>query len=291
MSEGPDVHPLDRPIQRLHLLMVVPAILLLAVVFIYPVAALMLRSFYGESGFTVAQYKEIFHNDVYFVVIGLTFRIAALVTLICLSLGYPVSYLMTHVGPNTSRLLMITVVLPYFTSVIVRTYAWLILLGRAGVINQILAAVGVINKPVDMLYNQFGVTVGMSYVLLPVMVLTLSTVMRGIDQHLIRAAYSLGASKSLAFWRIFLPLSVPGIAGGSLLVFILAVGFFITPALMGGPRDITIAMLIEREVEITVNWPFASALATVLLIVTLSAFVAYSRFIRLAQFLERTDGR
>jgi putative spermidine/putrescine transport system permease protein len=181
---------------------------------------------------------------------------------------------------------MIVVVLPFFTSVIVRTYAWMVLLGRTGLVNQSLTALGLAPGPLPLLYNQAGVLVGMTYVLLPYMVLTLYSVMRGIDGALIRAAYGLGASRLQVFRRIFLPLSLPGVAGGTLLVFILSLGFFITPALMGGPADMMIAMLIEREVEITLNWAFASALAVILLALTLVGFVGYNRIIRLDRIFE-----
>jgi len=162
----------------------------------------------------------------------------------------------------------------------------MVLLGSNGVVNQYLLALGVIRAPLRLLYNQAGVTVGMTYVLLPFMVLTLASVMRGIDPSLVRAAHSLGASRWQAFRRVFLPLSAPGIAGGTLLVFILSLGFFITPALMGGPSDVMIAMLIEREVEFTLNWSFASTLAVVLLALTLIGFAVYYRLMRLERLFE-----
>ena len=137
-----------------------------------------------------------------------------------------------------------------------------------------------------MLYNQAGVVIGMTYVLLPFMVLTLASVMHGIDPAFVRAAHSLGASRLQAFRRVFLPLSIPGVAGGALLVFILSLGFYITPALMGGPSDVMIAMLIEREVEFTLNWSFASALGSILLVLTLAAFVVYYRLMRLERLFE-----
>lgn len=280
-----NLHPLERKSRQQYLLMLAPAVLLLAVLFVYPLFGMVARSFYTTQP-TLANYTEILTNDFYHQVMGLTFRLAAAATLICLLLGYPVAYVLAHARPRTVRLLMIAVVLPYFTSVIVRTFAWIVLLGREGIVNQYLLALKIISRPIDLLYNEFAVLVGMTYVLLPFMVLTLYTVMQGIDQRLVRAAYSLGASRFFAFIRVFLPLSLPGVAGGVLLVFIMGVGFFITPALMGGPTEMTIPMLIEREVEITLNWSFASALATILMLVTLSAFAVYSRIVKLDRFLE-----
>lgn len=278
-------HPLERKTRRQYLWMLVPAFVLLGVLFIYPLLGMVERSF-GTGKFTLENYREIFVNDMYMSVMLITFRIAAGATLACVLLGYPVAYLLAHAKPKTVRLLMILVVLPYFTSVIVRTFAWVVILGRSGIVNQYITMLQISKDPIDLLYNEFSVIVGMTYVLLPFMVLTLYTVMRGIDQRLVRAAYSLGASRAYAFMRIFFPLSLPGLTGGVLLVFIMAIGFFITPALMGGPEQMTIAMLIAQEVEITLNWAFASALATVLLLVTLVVFALYSAVVKLDRFLE-----
>jgi putative spermidine/putrescine transport system permease protein len=268
-----------------YVLLLVPALLLLLVLFVYPLSGIVNRSVY-KNGYTLDAYRQIVGVPVYVQVIARTFRTAALVTLLCLALGYPLAYRLATLRPRTARLVMIVVVLPFFTSVIVRTYAWMVLLGRTGLVNQSLTALGLAPGPLPLLYNQAGVLVGMTYVLLPYMVLTLYSVMRGIDGALIRAAYGLGASRLQVFRRIFLPLSLPGVAGGTLLVFILSLGFFITPALMGGPADMMIAMLIEREVEITLNWAFASALAVILLALTLVGFVGYNRIIRLDRIFE-----
>jgi len=196
------------------------------------------------------------------------------------------AYVLATVRPRLARWLTIIVVLPFLTSIIVRTYAWMVLLGRNGVVNQYLVAAGLTPAPLPLLYNQAGVVIGMTYVLLPFMVLTLASVMQGIDPAFLRAAHSLGASRLQAFRRVFLPLSIPGVAGGALLVFILSLGFYITPALMGGPSDVMIAMLIEREVEFTLNWSFASALGSILLVLTLAAFVVYYRLMRLERLFE-----
>ena len=273
-----------RETQR-HLLMLLPAVLVLAVLFAYPLLGIVNRSVY-KAGYTLDMYRQIFRVPVYLQVLLSTFKVSALVTIVCLALGYPLAYMLATRRPRTVQLLMIIVVLPFFTSIIVRTYAWMVLLGRNGVVNQYLIALGFTDKPLLLLYNQGGVVIGMSYVLLPYMVLTVYSVMRSIDPRLVRAAHSLGASRLQAFRRVFLPLSLPGIAGGTLLVFILSLGFFITPALMGGPGDMMIAMLIEREVEITLNWSFASALAVILLALTLVGFAGYNRIVRLERIFE-----
>lgn len=275
----------ERRERQRHLLMLLPALLVLAVLFAYPLLGIVNRSVY-KAGYTLDMYRQIFRVPVYLQVLVATFKVSALVTVVCLALGYPLAYVLATRRPRTAQLLMIVVVLPFFTSIIVRTYAWMVLLGRNGIVNEYLMALGLTAKPLPLLYNQAGVVIGMSYVLLPYMVLTVYSVMRSIDPGLVRAAHSLGASRLQAFGRVFLPLSLPGIAGGTLLVFILSLGFFITPALMGGPGDMLIAMLIEREVEITLNWPFASALAVVLLALTLVGFAGYNRIVRLERIFE-----
>ena len=275
----------DRRETRQYLLLLLPALLALGVFFVYPLCGILLRSIY-KNGYTLESYRQVARTSVYLMVIALTFRTAAVVTLIALLLGYPLGYVLATVRSRLARVLVVIVVLPFLTSIIVRTYAWMVLLGSNGVVNQYLQALGLTHQPLRLLYNQAGVVVGMTYVLLPYMVLTLASVMRGIDPALVRAAHSLGASRWQAFRRVFLPLSAPGIAGGTLLVFILSLGFFITPALMGGPSDVMIAMLIEREVEFTLNWSFASALAVILLALSLMGFAAYYRLMRLERLFE-----
>jgi putative spermidine/putrescine transport system permease protein len=277
----------ERREARRHLLMLVPAVLVLLALFVYPLLGIVDRSVYKPRvGYTLDYYAQIWRVPVYLTVIWRTFQTSALVTLLCLALGYPLAYVLATLRPRVAQLLMIVVILPFFTSIIVRTYAWMVLLGSNGVVNQYLTWLGLTDAPLPLLYNKGGVLIGMTYVLLPYMVLTVYSVMRGIDPAFIRAAHSLGASRWQAFRKVFLPLSLPGIAGGTLLVFILSLGFFITPALMGGPSDVMIAMLIEREVEFTLNWSFASALAVILLVLTLIGFVGYNRIVRLERIFE-----
>ena len=260
--------------------LLLPALLVLFAVFVYPVLTVAYRSVYA-SRLTVESYRKILQSPVYLTVFWLTFRTAGIVTLVCVLVGYPFAYFLVHTRPRTARLLMIFVIFPFFTSVIVRTYSWMVLLGRNGILNDYLMWIGVVGQPIALLHNPVGVLIGMTYVLLPFMILTLYSVMRGVDHGLVRAATSLGASPFTAFRRVFLPLTVPGLVAGVLLVFIMGLGFFITPALMGGPSDIMIAMLIQREVELTVNWSLASALAVALLALTLTGFGVASRLVGL----------
>jgi len=259
--------------------LLLPALVLLVVLFVYPIARLLVTSVYADGQFTLEHYRRIVEVDLYLRVFRTTFVIALQVTGICLALGYPLAYFLASLRPRTARLLMILVLIPFWTSILVRTYAWMVLLQRQGVVNRWLLELGLIDEPLRMMYNRIGVLVGMSHVLLPFMVLPTYAVMRGIDRTLLRAAANLGASPVQAFLRVFLPLSLPGVAAGSLLVFILALGFFITPALMGGRTDMMIAQLIETQIRTELNFSFAAALAAVLLVITLVIFAIYNRLL------------
>jgi putative spermidine/putrescine transport system permease protein len=277
MSAAPAPSPTRlRPI----LLFLVPVLVFLAVFFFWPLASMLGRSVLDPAP-TLAHYARLVEEPIYLQVIAITFEIALFTTLGTLVLGYPLAYVLSGLSPRTTGLAMTIVVVPYFTSVLVRTYAWMVLLGTEGVVNQMLVALGMPGAPYRLMYNRFGVLLGMVYILLPYMVLSLYSVMRGIDRGLLRAADSLGASRPAAFRRVFLPLSMPGIAAGCLLVFILALGFFITPALMGSQQDAMISMVIENQVETYFDWGFASALSAVLLTLTLFAFLAYDRLVGL----------
>jgi len=261
--------------------LLLPALLLLLVLFVYPILRLLVTSVYDQGIISLEHYRRIVEVDVYLRVMRTTFTIALQVTAICLVLGYPLAYFLSTLRARTARLLLILVLIPFWTSILVRTYAWMVLLQRQGVVNRWLLELGLIDEPLRMMYNRIGVLVGMVHVLLPFMVLPAFAVMRGIDRDLIRAAQNLGATPLQAFLRIFFPLSLPGVAAGSLLVFILALGFFITPALMGGRTDIMIAQLMEDQIRTQLNFPFAAALGTVLLAVTLVIFVIYNRLLGL----------
>jgi putative spermidine/putrescine transport system permease protein len=262
------------------LLFLAPVLVFLAVFFFWPLVSMLGRSVLDPQP-TLAHYARLVEEPIYLQVIAITFQIALFTTLGTLVLGYPLAYVLSGLPPRTTGLAMTIVVVPYFTSVLVRTYAWMVLLGTEGAVNQMLVALGLPGAPYRLMYNRFGVLLGMVYILLPYMVLSLYSVMRGIDRGLLRAADSLGATRFLAFRRVFLPLSMPGIAAGCLLVFILALGFFITPALMGSQQDAMISMVIENQVETYFDWGFASALSAVLLALTLLAFFAYDRLVGL----------
>jgi len=211
--------------------------------------------------------------------------ISLVVTLVALVIAYPIAYAMSRSRGLALTLMVICIVLPYFTSIIVRTYSWMVILGRNGLVNEVLLQLGLISSPLQLMYNTSGVVIGMTYVLLPYLVLTLYASMKSIDDRLLHAARSLGASGFYTFRRIYLPLTLHGVFSGCLIVFILSIGFFITPALMGGPQDMMIAMLIEREVELTLNWPLASIMSLFLLAITLVLYAVYYRFSNLQKMM------
>lgn len=264
--------------RRLAWLLLAPALALLGLVFVLPLAWFLAAAL-GELGSPA----EIWHEAL--AVLGsraliqsmlVTNRIALTVTAVVLVLGYPLAYALARARGTWFRAILACIVLPYFTSVIVRTYAWMVLLGRNGLVNQTLHRLGF--GSAELMYNRFGVILGMSYVLLPYMVLTLYAAMRAVDPSLLRAAEGMGASPLRVFLRVFLPLTLHGVVAGALIVFILALGFFVTPALMGGPGDLMAGMLIEREVELSNNWPVAGLMSLVLLAATLALYAVYSRF-------------
>jgi ABC-type spermidine/putrescine transport system permease subunit I len=263
--------------------LVLPALLLLTVFFVLPLAKVALWSVLDlrEGGLTVAYYARAVGEAIYVRVVLNTFRISLYVTVICLLLGYPVAYLLATVPPRRARLLMIFVVLPFWISLLVRLYAWIVLLQKNGVVNTLLQRLGVASEPLPLLYNLTGVVVGMVHVLLPFMILPLYSVMKGIDPNLMTAARNLGGTPVQAFRRVFLPLSYPGIGAGTLMVFMLSIGYFVTPALLGGLKETFIAQLIEQQVSVLLDWSFAAALAILLLAVTLLAYYLFNRVLGL----------
>ncbi len=261
-------------------LLLAPGGVLLALVFLLPLGLFLWDSLgqLGTGTEILEQAWEIATSRAMLRSMAATCEIALATTLLSLALGYPLAYALVRGRGLAFRIILGCVLLPYFTSVIVRTYAWMVLLGRTGVANQLLQALGITHDPVQMLYNRAAVIIGMTYVLLPYMVLTLYSAMRTVDRRLLQAAAGMGASGARIFFRVFLPLTLHGVIAGALLVFILSIGFFITPALMGGPGDLMVGMLIERQIELADNWPVAAIMSLVLLAVTLVIYAVYSRF-------------
>ncbi len=213
-------------------------------------------------------------EPIYIEILIRTVAISLGVTALCLVLGYPLAYLLASVDGRTSRLLMMFVLLPFWTSLLVRTTAWLVLLQGSGVINSLLQWVGLISSPIELVHNRIGVFVAMTHILLPFVVLPVHAVMKGIPGVYMRAASSLGAAPWRGFLHVYLPLTLPGVGAGSLLVFILSLGYYITPMLVGGPRDQMLSSFIAYFVNQSTNWSMAAALATILLAVVALLYIA-----------------
>ena len=261
--------------------LVIPATVFLAAFFLVPLGAMAIRSVTDPVGAGLSNYEQFFAEEAYVRVLLNTFWIAVLATLACLVIGYPFAYLMTIVPGRWTGLLLITVLLPFWSSLLVRTFAWQVLLRDTGVINRFLLDLGLISEPLTLIRTTAGVIIGMSHILLPFMVLPIYAVMRRIDPEYGRAAANLGASPAAAFLRIFVPLSLPGVLAGCLLVFILALGFYITPALLGGLRDQMISQLIVQQIQQRLDWGFGTAMSVLLVGITLVILFIASRAIRL----------
>ncbi len=257
---------------RKHVL-VLPALALVGICFIYPVVWLLGRSV-SDSVWGLQNYATIFEKKIYLGVLWNTISISGTTTLLCIVIGFPVAYSMVHSRPLLRKLLIFSVLIPFWTSILVRSFAWLVILQRGGLINDVLLGIGFIVEPLELVYNRFGVLLGMVQVLLPFFVFPLYSVMSRIDGGFVKAAANLGASPVRAFWRVYLPITLPGVLTGSMLVFIISLGYFITPALLGGPRDMMVAQLIYQRIDEFGDWPLAAALAVVLLLGTTAIFLA-----------------
>jgi putative spermidine/putrescine transport system permease protein len=255
---------------------VAPLFLFMLLAFNLPIA-LMLSWSVAAPPDVLAHYAQIFERAVYLKVLGNTFRIALIATAVCVALGYPLAYWMRGLSPGRQLIAIALVVLPFWVSILVRTYAWIVILGNDGLVNRMLERLGVIGAPVSFLYNEFGVILGTANVLLPFLVLPLLASMLRLDERLLQAAASLGASSWTVFWRVFFPLTLPSLAAGAILVFILTLGFFITPAILGGGSVPMIANMLDLLVNRLPRWELAAAISTVLMIITLACYAAYRR--------------
>jgi putative spermidine/putrescine transport system permease protein len=270
--------------QVLMLALALPALLVILLLIVVPVGWLAWQSIYHD-GFSLENYRRIVSEDIYWRSFALTFELSLLVTVLALLLGYPIAYAASAAPKGWSIVILALVVLPFWTSVLVRAYAWLALLQRTGVINHLLQDLGLIGEPLALVHNTFGTIVATLHILLPFMVLPLYATMQKIPRDLLQAGASLGGSPSHTFCRIFLPLSQPGVLAGGTLVFVLSLGFYITPELLGGGRTIMVSMLVSRNVELYDQWGAASAVGVVLLLGVAIIFLVVSRFIPLDRVL------
>ena len=207
-----------------------------------------------------------------------TFSISAIVTLLCIALGYPLAYWLCTLNERKANLMMILVLLPFWTSVLVRIAAWIVLLQSNGLVNRFLMFVGLTGEPVPLLFNRLGVIIAMVHILLPFMILPLYSVMKSVPGNYVRAAVSLGSTPLAAFFRVYVPQTYPGVAAGGLLVFITSIGYYVTPALLGGAGDQMLSYYVAQYTNVDVNWGMACALGSVLLVTTLMLYAVYRRF-------------
>ncbi len=256
------------------ILLVAPLVIYMVVLYALPVASMLLRSV-NEPTWSLDHYRDLMDDSVFLNTLVNTLYTAGIVTAGTLVLGYPVALALVR-AKKMAPLILVIILLPFWTSVLVRSYAWMVLLGRHGLINEALMAAGMIDRPLRLLNTPLAVYIGMIHILLPYMILPIANALRQIDPALARAAAGLGSPPWKTFLQIILPLSVPGVAAGALLVFVLSLGFYITPAMLGGPRDITLSMLIANQVD-QLNWAYAACLSAVLLATALIIIVACRR--------------
>jgi len=258
--------------------LVLPALVVIALLLFTPLGWLAFQSVVDREGaLTGAHYLRIYEDTAYQSTFWLTFEISGLVTLLAILLGYPLSYMLAQLPPRLAAIGLGFVIVPFWTSVLVRTYAWLVLLQRKGLVNDLLVDLAVVERPLALVHNYAGTAVGMLHIMLPFMVLPLYATMRRIEPDLMQAAANLGARPTYAFWHVFFPLSRPGLLAGTLLVFVLCLGFYITPELLGGGRTILISMLVQRNVELYFEWGAASSVAVVLLVCVVLVFWVMSK--------------
>ncbi|MBZ9710610.1 ABC transporter permease [Mesorhizobium sp. ESP7-2] len=253
------------------LALLTPSLFLVCAIIIVPIGWLFWLSLFDETGaFSAANYARFFEQASYIKTFITTFKVAFIVTGACVLLGYPLAYMLSQLPRRAASICLIFVILPFWTSVLVRTYAWLVILQRKGLINNWLIDLGVISQPLSLANNLSGVVIGMTHILLPFLVLPLYASMKTIDTDCLRAGMNLGAGPAATFRQIFFPLSLPGLASGVVMVFVLCLGFFVTPALMGGGKVVMWAMRMEQTTSLYSNWGAGAALGVVLLVVTLA---------------------
>jgi ABC-type spermidine/putrescine transport system permease subunit I len=258
-------------------ILLAPMALATAVIFDIPLLNTALWSITNpDSGELTGQYfKEFADSNAYMKVIWRTLIMALEVTVATILLGYPLAYWATKLSPRSRMIVLGLVVMTFWVSILVRTYAWIVILGNAGLVNRTLQGLGITSRPVEILYNEIGIIIGMTNVLLPFLVLPLFAAMIRVDQRLLQVAETLGASRLRIFWQVFFPLTVPTLAASAILVFILSLGFYITPAVLGGGRVPLIANMMDLLINRFARWEVAAVVSVVLMVVTLSLYAVY----------------
>jgi len=268
--------------QRMLLSLAAPAVLAIVAVVVIPVGWLFFLSFLGSDGqFSLEHYQKMIEYKSYARTFVTTFQVSILTTLICILIGYPLAYFLAMLPGRLAGFFMLAVLLPFWTSLLVRTYAWLVLLQKNGILNDFAMSIGLWDSPLKLVHNLTGTLIGMAHIMLPFLVLPLYGSMKKIQRDLMHAAANLGASPVQAFWKIYFPMSLSGMVAGSLIVFVLCLGFYVTPAVLGGGRVVMVAMQITAILENQFDWGAASALGVVLLVATLVILFAATRLLKL----------
>ena len=257
------------------LALLLPCMVFVLLFFAYPLIGVFVRSV-SDSALGISNYVEIFSSRAFRNILRLTVEISVVTTVGCLVLGFPVAWYITTLKKRRAQLFLVLSTAPLWVAILARLYAWTVILGRRGIINDSLAAMGLVQEPLDLLFNTRAILIGMIHVMLPFMILVLYSSMRGVDESLIESADSLGARPRQTFLRIYLPLISPGLIAGSLLVLIMSMGFFILPAVLGGGGDITIPIYVQTQIRLF-KWGIASAMSMILLIVTLALFALLTK--------------
>jgi putative spermidine/putrescine transport system permease protein len=265
---------------------VAPALIFIAIFFDFPVVALLLRSVM-EPTLGLGNYAELLGSATYLKIFTNTFIVSGLVTIISLLIGFPVAWTLAIMPARLASLVFAILLLSMWTNLLARTYAWMVLLQRTGLINKMLVGMGLIDKPLALVNNLTGVTIGMTYIMLPFIVLPLYGVIKKIDPAVLQAAALCGASRWQCLTRVLLPLAAPGMMAGALMVFVMSLGYYVTPSLLGGTANMMLAELIAQFVQSLVNWGMGGAAAFVLLVVTLSLYAVQLRLFG----VQNTGGR
>ncbi|TNE39001.1 MAG: ABC transporter permease [Alphaproteobacteria bacterium] len=263
-----------------------PALLSIVLIIIIPVAWLFYLSFIGkDGGFSMENYARMVESKTYARIFLTTFKVSALTTIICILIGYPLAYFLSQLPRKAANICMLTVLLPFWTSLLVRTYAWLVILQRNGLINNWGIKLGLWDEPLKLAYGLNGTLIGMVHIMAPFLILPLYGTMKTINQDYMKASANLGATPIRTFWQVFFPLSLPGLSAGTLIVFVLCLGFFVTPAILGGGKVIMVSMQISNNIELFFNWGAASALGVVLLATTMLILFISSRVLKIDKIL------
>ncbi len=261
--------------------LVLPFIAVIAVMFAGPLANILWLSF-SDPQLGLQNYAALVQKESILRLLWTTLRVCATTTIVSVVLGYSIAYAMVHVGPASRQKMLLLILISFWISVLVRTFSWLMLLGRNGLLNNGLTAMGLISEPLPLVRNELGVLIGMVHYMTPYAVLPILASMQSIDERVISASRNLGASATQTFWRIYLPLTRPGLVAATVLVFILSLGFYVTPAVLGGGKVLMIAEYISVQVLVTLQWGVASMLAVLMLVSVLGLLFLMSRFMKLS---------